>query len=89
MKHDKNQISGIDAHLEQLRLQFPQVDALLDIHGVGLYTALVIIGELGEVDRFLSAKQVGVYAGLTAKVNHSGGHCYYGPITHQGPPWMR
>ena len=89
LEHYQEQIRGIDDHLEQLHDKFPEVETLLDIHGVGLYTALVVIGELGEVDRFRCAKQVGAYAGLTAKVNQSGGHCYYGSITHQGPPWLR
>ena len=47
------------------------------------------VAELAEVDRFRSVKQVGAYAGLTSKVNQSGGHCYYGSITRQGPPWLR
>ncbi len=56
------------------------------MYGVGLYTSLMIIAELGEINRFRSAKQVGGYAGLTAKVNQSGGHCYYGSITSTRRP---
>ncbi len=56
----------------------------MEIHGIGLYSALLIVGELGEVDRFHTAKQVGAYAGLTARVNRSGGHCYQGSIARQG-----
>jgi transposase len=89
LHHYNLQIKTIDQRLDSLKDTFPQVESLLDIHGVGLYTALVIIAELGEVNRFRSAKQVGAYAGLTSKVNQSGDHCYYGSITHQGPPWLR
>ena len=32
---------------------------------------------------------MGAYAGLTARVNQSGSHCYTGHITHQGSPWLR
>ena len=64
-------------------------ETLTDIHGIGLYSALLIVGELGEVERFHTAKQVGAYAGLTARVNQSGGHCYRGSITRQGSPWLR
>jgi transposase len=56
---------------------------------VGLYTALVIVGELGEIERFRFAHQVGAYAGLTSRVRQSGDHCYYGKITRQGSPWLR
>lgn len=89
LNHFTEQINAIDQQLEERRESFPQVEALLDIHGIGLYSALVIVAELGEIERFRSAKQVGAYAGLTSKVNQSGGHCYYGSITRQGPPWLR
>jgi len=89
IEHYRREVELFDRRLELLRPKFPQAEALLDLHGVGIYTALVVVAELGEVDRFRSAKQVGGYAGLTSKVNQSGGHCYYGSITRQGPPWLR
>lgn len=89
LKHYNTQLQMIDKELEQLRVEFPQVEMLLDIYGVGLYTALLIIGELGEVQRFRSARQVGSYAGLTPRVRQSGEHCYRGSITREGSPWLR
>jgi transposase len=80
LEHYRRQLAVIDAHLEQLRTQVPQVEALLTIHGVGLYTALLVIGELGEVERFRTARQVGSYAGLTARVRQSGEHCHQLPV---------
>src|SRR5262249_41066095 len=85
----RRQLAVIDAHLEELRAQVPQVETLLAIHGIGLYTALLVIGELGEVERFRTARQVGSYAGLTARVHPSGEHCYRGAITREGSPWLR
>lgn len=70
-------------------MQFPEVETLLEIYGIGLYTALVIVGELGEVHRFRSAKQVGAYAGLATRVHQSGDHCYHGSITREGSPLLR
>lgn len=89
LDHYRSQVAVIDERLEQLRSQVPQVEALLDIHGIGLYTALLVIGELGEVQRFRSARQVGSYAGLTSRVRQSGDHCYRGAITREGSPWLR
>jgi transposase len=89
LEHYRRQLAMIDAHLEESRAQVPQVEALLTIHGVGLYTALLVIGELGEVERFRNARQVGSYAGLTARVRQSGEHCYRGAITREGSPWLR
>lgn len=82
-------VAGAQERLVAVSGKYPQVGALLDIHGIGIYTALLIIGEIGEVKRFRTARQVGAYAGLTARVNQSGGHCYHGHITRQGSGWLR
>lgn len=87
--HYTKQMSVFDKRLEEMRPAFPQVEALADIRGIGLYSALLIIAEIGEVERFLAAKQVGAYSGLTSRVHQSGGHCYQGSITRQGSPWLR
>ena len=50
---------------------------------------MLIIAELGEVERFTDARQVGAYAGLTARVTQSGEHTYTGHITRQGSPCFR
>jgi transposase len=87
--HYAKQMTLFDKRLEGMREAFPQVESLVDIHGIGLYSALLIVAEIGEVDRFRSAKQVGAYSGLTSRVHQSGGHCYQGSITRQGSPWLR
>lgn len=38
LEHYRSEVAGIDERLKALRAEFPQVDSLLDIHGVGLYT---------------------------------------------------
>ena len=83
------QQSALDERLRELRGSYPQVEALLDIHGIGPYLGLVVVAELGDVMRFRHAKQAGAYSGLTATVNQSGGHCYHGHISRQGSPWLR
>jgi transposase len=88
-RHYAKQMLLFDKRLEELRQAFPQVEVLIEIHGIGLYSALLIVAELGEVGRFRSAKQVGAYSGLTSRVHQSGGHCYQGSITRQGSPWLR
>ena len=89
LTHYRQQLGIIDACLEQLRTHVPELEAILDMPGIGLYTALLVIGELGEVERFRTAKQVGSYAGLTLRVRQSGDHCYRGAITREGSPWLR
>jgi transposase len=87
--HYDSELRLIDTALADIAKVFPEVSALVDIRGIGVYTALLIVAEIGEPWRFRDGRQVGAYAGLTARVNQSGGHCYHGRITRQGSPWLR
>ena len=89
LEHYRKQLAILEERVVALRAIFPQVETLMEIGGIGLYSALLIVGELGEVGRFRTARQVGAYAGLTSRVHQSGGHCYRGAITRQGSPWLR
>jgi transposase len=89
LKHYQRQLAILEEHVSRVQKAFPQVEVLLEIHGIGPYSALLIVAELGEVERFRTAKQVGAYAGLTSRVHQSGGHCHRGSITRQGSPWLR
>jgi transposase len=89
LEHYDRQITVFDEQLAYCRPAFPQTEAITDIHGIGIYSALLIVAEFGEVERFRTAKQVGAYSGLTSRVHQSGGHCYQGSITRQGSPWLR
>ncbi len=89
MTHFSGQITLLDGHLHAVAQDFPQVEALCGIHGIALFSALLIVAELGEVERFRTAKQVGAYSGLTARVHQSGGRCHRGSISRQGSPWLR
>jgi transposase len=89
LAHYHEEVSKLDALLHEMAARFPQVEALTVLHGIGLYSALLIVGEIGEPSRFADGRQVGAYAGLTARVSQSGEHAYYGHISHQGSPWLR
>ncbi|MFH1022542.1 MAG: transposase [Planctomycetota bacterium] len=83
------ELMALDKALARMSDNFPQSQALTVLHGVGLYTALLVIGELGDPRRFLNDRQVGAYAGLTARVSQSGQNARYGSISRQGSPWLR
>lgn len=87
--HYEKQIKAINQRLEALRPDYPQVEPLIEMYGMGLYSALLIIGELGHVFRFRHARQVGAYCGLSARVYQSGSTCHYGHISKQGSVWLR
>ena len=89
LEHYHTERDRLDIVLEQMAARFPQMEALTDIRGVGTYTALLVVAEIGEPERFHEPGQVASYAGLPARVNQSGGHDYHGHITRQGSPWLR
>ncbi|MFO8013375.1 MAG: IS110 family transposase [Phycisphaerae bacterium] len=89
LDHFERERLVVDDHLAMLADEFPQIEALLDLYGIGPYSALLIVAELGEVDRFGDARQVGAYAGLTPRVHQSGERAWHGQITKQGSRWLR
>lgn len=65
-------------------------DALLDIKGVGLKTAMTFIMEMGDMKRFQNRRQVGAYIGLTPSSFESGDSSdRKGRITRNGPYRLR
>jgi len=89
IEHYDRELAVLDKLLGQMADDFPEAAVLASLHGIGWYSALLIVAEIGEPDRFRNARQVGAYAGLTARVHPSGGHAYYGHIARQGSRWLR
>jgi transposase len=89
LEHYGREVAILDGHLEQLASEFPEAAALDVLHGVGRYSALLIVAEIGEPTRFKNARQVGAYAGLTARVRQSGQTEHRGGISKQGSRWLR
>jgi transposase len=62
----------------------PYVEVLSQIRGVGRYTAVLIIAEIGDVGRFHIARRLCSWAGLTPTVRSSDGKARLGHISSQG-----
>jgi transposase len=62
---------------------------LCEIRGVGRYTAMLIIAEIGEINRFPTARHLRTWAGLTPTVGSSDGKARLGHIARQGSPALR
>lgn len=87
--HFRKQIEALDERLEQLRPEYPEAEALIVLPGIGLYSALMLVAEFGDVTRFRKARQAAAYTGLTARVFQSGDRCRHGHISRQGSGWLR
>ena len=57
---------------------------LTQLPGVGLFTALVILAEVGDISRFASARKLASWAGLTPTVRGSDRVAHYGHIWKGG-----
>lgn len=66
-----------------------RVRLLCQIHGVGRYTAMLIIAEIGDVRRFPTARHLCAWAGLTPTVRSSDGKARLGNISRQGSSILR
>jgi transposase len=66
-----------------------RVPVLCQIRGVGRYTAMLIIAEVGDITRFPSARHLCCWAGLTPHVRSSDRTIHLGHITRQGSVALR
>lgn len=87
------EITLCDAQLRKLaRMERygKQVKALTALSGIGIFTALTFLVEMGDLKRFKNRRQVGSYAGL-APTSHESGKIddRKGHITRQGPSRLR
>jgi len=67
----------------------PQAQLLCTIPGIGAYSALLILSEIGDVHRFPDSRHLCSYAGLVPSVHASGGKTRLGRLTKQGSTWLR
>ena len=66
-----------------------RVAVLSQIRGIGRYTAMLVIAEVGDVDRFPTARKLCAWSGLTPTVRSSDGKARLGHITRQGSRPLR
>jgi len=80
--HDLKKLTGQDRWCKPCAL-------LQTMPGVGLITALTVLAELGDLERFRSRSAVANYAGLVPVVRDSNDKRYRGSITKQGSTHLR
>jgi transposase len=82
-------IERIDGELRQHAKADPRVKVLTTLPGVGQFTALVMVAEIGDISRFPSARKLASWAGLTPTVRGSDLTVRHGHISKQGSAWLR
>ena len=79
----------LDEELHQHATAGPRVKVLTTLPGVGEFTALVMLAEIGDITRFRSARKLASWAGLTPTVRGSDLKVRHGHISKQGSVWLR
>ena len=79
----------IDGELRLHAKADPRARTLTTLPGVGQFTALVMLAEIGDISRFASARKLASWAGLTPTVRGSDRTVRHGHISRQGSAWLR
>lgn len=82
-------IKSIDRLLALKTKEYPQTAKLLEIPGIGIFSALLILSEIGDIQRFNSPKKLASYAGLVPGVYQSAQTRHTRGITRQGSRYLR
>jgi transposase len=98
-RHDLDLIDNLCATIEEAEAEMArlsvsepwidQVPFLIQLPGIGLITAMTIMGVIGDITRFPSAKKLVGYSGLGARIHASGQTRYTGCITKAGRRELR
>jgi transposase len=83
------QIAEQERQLEQRAAADERARWLQTIPGIGAYSAMVILAEIGDIGRFASKRSLASYAGLVPRVRESAGKRSYGSITRAGSETLR
>jgi transposase len=90
------QLESIEHAIDQLTTQIakeavdrPDVKLLMGFTGIDYYSAMLLINEIGDVNRFPTADKLVSYAGLAPGQRQSADHTFHGHITRQGNRYIR
>jgi transposase len=85
----ERRIELVERELAALARQLPAVQRLLQIPGIGLLIATALVGFVGDLRRFRSARHLASYLGLTPREYSSGLRQRLGRISKRGNPYLR
>jgi transposase len=83
------QIAGCERELRALGADHPYVPLLMSAPGIAWVLGYTIAAEIGDIHRFSSPAKLCGYTGLCPKVEQSGERDLRGPLTKNGPKYLR
>jgi transposase len=85
----EREISDCERELQRLGADHRYVPLLLTVPGIGWVLAYTIAAEIGDIGRFPTPRKLAGYTGLCPRVYQSGERDLRGPLTKQGPRYLR
>ena len=83
------QIEKAEKRLEEQLKETGYYESLISIPGIGIVSAAMLIGEIGDINRFDSYEQIRRYAGLNLVENSSGKHQGKTTVSKRGRSLLR
>jgi transposase len=83
------EITAQERELRRLGADHRYVPLLTTIPGIAWVLGFTIACEIGDIERFASARKLGGYTGLCPKVDQSGERDRRGPPNKNGPRYLR
>ncbi len=82
-------ISGLEAEIRHQAKPDKRVDALMEVPGIGLLSAMTLVAEIGDMSRFAKARKLCAWARLIPSMRNSDRTVHHGHITKAGPAAVR
>jgi transposase len=76
----EQKIKALEARMKRLFKETEQHSLLKTMPGIGFILSVVILQEIGDIERFGSAERFASYSGVTPRVHASGGKVRYGRL---------
>jgi transposase len=83
------EIDALAADIDQRAKDDERVKVLCQIRGIGRYLGMLIVAEIGDIERFPSARHLCAWAGLTPTVRSSDAKARLGHISRLGSGALR
>ena len=85
----EGEIKELNKMVRERARESEEAKRLMTIPGISYFSALTILSEIGDINRFPKAKHLASYAGLNPSVRESADKTRRGHISRQGSSWLR
>jgi transposase len=79
----------LDQRVRTTVAQAAAAERLQTVPGIGPFGALLLLAEIGRIDRFASSHQLAACAGLVPSTRSSGDKTAHGGVEGAGSPWLK